>query len=382
MTLAASREPHRIDVVYFDAGSGHRSAAAALVRVLRQRLPAYEARPVNVVDLLAAHRPLQLLTGIAIALINDGIARERLLDLEGHIRRAIMLCARLSPRDHARVGRMWPGSAPAAVVSVTPLFNDVLRQGLRRARPEAPYITIPVDLEEALPRYWFHPIEGVHYLVGSQPLAEQAAAAGVTRQRLTRLSGMIVDPAFYAAAKEDRGARLAELGLDPALPVGAISFGGQGSSILPRIARTLADGQCRVNALFLCGASPSAARDLGRLDTPYPKLVLGYLPETPVGYLRLADFTIGKPGTMTIFESLVSGAPAIAIRSTGMAILQRGNERWLERSGAGLVVPRLAELPHAIRQVLDRATEFKAAGARHAGRGIFEAADAIAQLLS
>ena len=134
----------------------------------------------------------------------------------------------------------------------------------------------------------------------------------------------------------------------------------------------LAAGRCNLNLIVLCGAHHAVAARLRQMELPYPRLVLDYLPDTPVEYCRLADFTIGKPGTMTIFESLVCGAPVLAIESTGMAPLQRGNERWLERSGAGLVVRRLGALPQAVNRVLSHSTEFKAAAERHAGRGVFE----------
>jgi hypothetical protein len=129
----------RIDVVYFDAASGHRSAAVAVVRALRERLPDHEARAVNLVDLLRPHWPLRLITRSTIFYINDMIAHERVRDLGKLMRACIALCTRLSPRDRARIGRLWPDGAPAAVVSVTPMYNDVLSRGLQRVRPSAPY---------------------------------------------------------------------------------------------------------------------------------------------------------------------------------------------------------------------------------------------------
>jgi hypothetical protein len=376
-----SGRPKRVDVVYFDAASGHVSAAAAIVRAVAQERPAWTVQAVNLGAILAGHRLMQLLTFVSIVYINDMIRHERVRNLKELMRTAIALCERLSPRDFHRIGRFWGGAPPDALVSVTPMYNKILFHSFRHANPRAPYIVIPVDIEEPTPGYWFTSGIDAQYLVGSEALLEQGRAAGLSERSLRTISGMVVDPAFYAPWVTDRAERLRTMGLDPSLPVGLVSFGGQGSIILRRIARALAGGRRGSNAIFLCGAHGEVATRLRQLELPYPHVVLDYLQDTPVEYYRLADFTIGKPGTMTIYESLVSGAPVLAIKSTGMASLQRGNERWLERSGAGLVVQRPNDLPRAVDYVLGHLPEFTAAAERHAGRGVFEAAGAICGLL-
>jgi UDP-N-acetylglucosamine:LPS N-acetylglucosamine transferase len=373
--------PRRIDVVYFDAGSGHHSAARAIEHAVRRSQPDWCVRSVNVADVLAGHSAFQAISRLAINYVNDMIRHERVFHLKYLMRCCLWLCDRLSPRDFGRIGRFWLHSPPDELVSVTPMFNEVLYHSLRRANPNARYITVPVDLEEVFPRYWFTPSTDVRYLAGSEPLVRQARAAGVPDHSLTRLSGMVVDPAFYDSAPGIQPDRLQALGLDPGLPVGLVSFGGQGSIIMRRIARALAAGPRPLNVIFLCGRNHALAQQLRSMSLPYPRLVLDYLPETPVAYYRLAAFTIGKPGTMTIYESLVAGAPVLALESTGMAPLQRGNERWLAASGAGLVVGRVADLPRAVDRVLDGTGEFRAAARRHAARGVFEAAEAIVALL-
>ena len=370
----------RVDVVWFDAGSGHRSAAAALRHALTMAHPDWRVRCVDLLDVLAGHWPLALLTRTGMGYINDMMAHERVRDLARLIRLGIFLSGRLSPRDHGRLGRFWLADPPDALVSVTPIYNAPLFHAFRRVRPLAPYVVIPVDLEEGLPGYWFSPGIGAHYLLGGDELRRQARQAGVPEGACQPLSGMVVDPDFYAEPGADRAERLRELGLDPTLPVVLASFGGQGSTILLRIARALAS--CRLNAIFLCGASQSVAARLRALPAAAPRLVLDYLPDTPVGYQRLADAVIGKPGTMTIFEALACGAPLLALKSSGMAPLQRGNERWLAGSGAGLVVDRVRDLPAALDHVLGHSAAFKAAAARHAGRGVFEAVEAIDSLLA
>ena len=119
---------------------------------------------------------------------------------------------------------------------------------------------------------------------------------------------------------------------------------------------------------------------MSRLETPYRKLVLGYNKETPIYYHRLADFVIGKPGSMTITEALITRTPMIALRSRGMRPVQRGNEEWDQRHGVGLIVDRMEGLAPAVRAVIT-SRRYRQQAEREYHRGVFEAAGIIGSLL-
>ena len=108
-------------------------------------------------------------------------------------------------------------------------------------------------------------------------------------------------------------------------------------------------------------------------------LVLNYLPDAPASYYRLASLVVGKPGTMTITESVVSGRPLITLKSRGMAPVQRGNEAWLLEHGLGLVVEP-AGLGPAVRCVLSDDDRYHRRAIEQASRGVFEAAEIVASL--
>jgi UDP-N-acetylglucosamine:LPS N-acetylglucosamine transferase len=74
------------------------------------------------------------------------------------------------------------------------------------------------------------------------------------------------------------------------------------------------------------------------MKTPYRKLAVSYTQETPIYYQRLADFIIGKPGSMTITAALIARKPVIAIKSRGMSPVQRGNEEWVREHKVGIIV--------------------------------------------
>ena len=372
-------EPNkRISIVYFDAGSGHRSAARALERALVSARPNWRIHMVNVTEVFAPHARFHRIVCAGINYFNWMLKHERVFDLRGLINLSLLFHDLLAPRDQMRIATFWKSDLPDAVVSVTPMYNPVLYQSARLVNPRVRSITIPVDFEEAKPRYWFTPKVEQHYLLASEALVAQARLAGVPNSSIQTIPGMMIDPGFYQPplAEAERLAELIRLGLDPKQPTGLISFGGQGSTILRDIAAGLGRSRRQLNMIFLCGHSREAYAALSTMETPYPKLVLGYQRDTPIRYYQLADFVIGKPGTMTITEALVAQKPLLAIKSRGMRPVQAGNERWLQKRGLGVVVPHASDIAQAVDRVLsDHAYGHRAARAYH--NGVFAAAEVI-----
>ena len=378
MTMARA---NRVDIVSFQAGSGHRSAARALELALRERQPSWQVRVVDLLDVVAAHRLFQHVARSGIGYFNWMLARERVFDLRGLIRLSLLCHDLIRPRGIRRISHFWAERPPDAVVSVIPMYNEALSRAARMVNLGVRYVTVPVDFEEVMPRYWFTPRLDHHYLLGAAGLAEQARHAGIPVERRHRLSGMVVDPRLYAVPKVGKHDALARLGLDPALPTGLVHFGGRGSVQVREVARRLAASGLKLNLIVLGGRSERIVRELRRWRAPLPMVILGHVEDTPIDYYGLATFTIGKPGTMTITEALVAGATPIVLRSRGMAPVQRGNETWLFESGAGLVADSLDGIVPAVREVLGKPAVCRQQATRLAGRGVFDATEILVQLV-
>src|ERR1700740_2968824 len=56
----------RIDLIYFDAGGGHRASATALTSAARQQRRAWQINPINLRDLLEPADVIRRLTGVRI----------------------------------------------------------------------------------------------------------------------------------------------------------------------------------------------------------------------------------------------------------------------------------------------------------------------------
>src|SRR6185312_10122095 len=144
----------RVQLIYFDAGGGHRSAAAALRAVLRER--GVDASLVNLQELLD---PLDVLRQWFRIRLQDYynllVANEWTWGLRWAAR-ALQLTIRLRrPALEAALREHLVRTRPAHVVSLIPHFNPLLARALRRAMPEARFLLVITDLADAeRPSFW------------------------------------------------------------------------------------------------------------------------------------------------------------------------------------------------------------------------------------
>src|SRR5437764_982283 len=62
--------------------------------------------------------------------------------------------------------------------------------------PGVPMVTILTDLADYPPHFWIEQ-QPQHFICGSDKAVEQAFAMGHTKERVHRVSGMILNPRFY-----------------------------------------------------------------------------------------------------------------------------------------------------------------------------------------
>jgi hypothetical protein len=369
-----------VDVVYFDAGSGHRSSARGLAAALTTLRPHWQVNVVNIVDIFAYNKRFHWIVQTGINHFNNQLKHERLFDLRGLINLSLLCHDLVTQPGIEQIARYWADRSPDAIVSVTPMYNPVLYRAAQIANPNVVCITIPVDFEEVRSRYWFTPKIEQHYLVASDRLLEQARKTRIPDAFLHPLPGMIIDPAFYCDPPQNIPHEIERLGLDPKLPTGVVSFGGQGSVVVREITKQIALSDLKVNMIFLCGRNTAIYDEVRNLPTPYPKLVLAYAEEPPHYYHHIADFVIGKPGTMTLTESLITCKPFIFIKSRGMAPVQRGNESWVIDHDTGVMANGVKRIVPAIEQVLSSPV-YRENAEKYRHEGVFSAADSVCTLL-
>jgi 1,2-diacylglycerol 3-beta-galactosyltransferase len=364
----------KIDLFYVEAGGGHRSATFALKEVLEREEPDWAVRPVNLNHILSATDWYKQLTGRSLeGWYNLLLKKGWTLGLE----HAMKLMHGLIWITHGRqvdlLERHWRLDPPDLVVSLLPHFNRALLQGLRRVHPTSPFVTILTDFADIPPRVWIERQEQ-HVVCGTDKAVEQAFDFGHPRDRVHRVSGMILRPSFYNVAPVDRAAELHKLGLDPAVPTAMVLFGGEGSGAMVGIARRLRDSGLGLQLILMYGRNESLGRSLAGIGQGRMRVHMqGFTSDVP-RFMQLADFMIGKPGPGSITEALAMKLPVIVERNAWTMPQERYNADWVREQGVGLVVGDFRDIVGAVREMLDpaRLAEFRRRAAAIRNDAVFE----------
>ncbi len=366
-----------VDLVYFNAGGGHRAAALALQEAMAQQQRPWNVRLVNLTEVLDPLDRFHRATGVHPEdFYNRRLARgwtlgmaQELKLLQGAIRLAHGTLVR-TLQQH------WLRSEPDLVASLIPNFNRALYESLASTLPGVPFVTVLTDMADLPPHFWIEPEQEQHLVCGTEHALAQARAAGYRDDQLSLTSGMVLAPRFYATSSNDRASELAVLGLDPARPVGIVLFGGQGSMQMLRVARLLGEHQL----ILLCGRNELLAEQLRRLRRAAPHAVLGFTREIE-RYMRLGDWFVGKPGPGSLSEAVHCGLPVITFSNAWTMPQERFNTRWVKEHGVGRVVGSLKALPDAVNELLAQRETYRQRVRELDNRAVFEVPEIFAELL-
>ena len=366
-----------IDLVYFNAGGGHRSAALALEAVIREQGRPWQVRLVNLMQILDPQDVFRKTMGMEWEdLYNTRLARGWSLGLAQELKFLQALIRLAHPAMAGRLRRYWRRTKPDMVVSLIPNFNRPMFEGLTVARPAAPYITILTDFADLPPHFWIEPDQAQHFICGTPKAVAQAHAMGYGPARVHAVSGMIVRPDFYQRSRIDRRAELIKLNLDPDRPTGIVLFGGHGSKAMQGIARRLKDTQL----IMICGHNAALAERLSNMPSAAPRLVVGFTSKVR-DFMQLSDFFIGKPGPGSISEAIQQGLPVIVVNNTWTMPQERYNAEWVSETRTGIVLDSFKDIRAGVDEVITRLPELRARVARIENRAVFEIPEILGRLL-
>ena len=370
----------RIDLVYFNAGGGHRAAAEALQGALRARHPDWSVRMVDLFRVLDPEGWFPRLTGFAPeTYYNKRLATGFTLGLAQELKVLQAMIRGAHPQLVARLTRHWQHTGPDVVVSLVPNFNRSLAHAISLVDERVPFVTVMTDLADYPPHFWVEPGCTQHLVCGTEHAVQQALSQGLPPHAVHRVSGMILRPSLYAPApgSNDREKARLALGFAPGAAVGVVMFGGHGSSVMKRIAAALDDHPL----ILMCGRHATLARALRERPFRAPHLaphqVVGYTDDV-ASWLRLADYFIGKPGPGSVSEALHCGLPVIVARNAWTMPQERWNTDWVREQRLGLVLGSFREVREGVQQLLHELPTLRT----NVGRLCNRALDEVVELLS
>jgi UDP-N-acetylglucosamine:LPS N-acetylglucosamine transferase len=344
----------RLAIAYIDSGGGHRAAAQALQEACRIQGRPWRIDLVNIDEVLEPVDPPYWLLRRRWSDVYNWILRHDLTYYsEFMVRFGHVVYQLLHRTQVALLRHTWRALRPDLVISVIPHLNRALFDSLMQELPGAQMVTVLTDFADVPPHFWIE-AQPQHFICGTA-LATQQAQALAPRATVWPVSGMIVHPKFYDFIQVNRAEGRRKLGLDPHLPTGLVSFGGQGSKVMLRIAKSVAKTKLALQLIFLCGRKEELFWNLSSIHLPYPAHIQKFTDDVP-HFLSLSDFFVGKPGPGSISEALVMRLPIIVKHGLTTMIQERYNIRWLEEMGVGASVKRIRDLPKVIQATLQPET--------------------------
>ena len=373
-----------LELVFFDAGGGHRSAANALSEVARIEGRDWDVQLMNLQELLDEMDIFRKLTGIRLQDIYNLMLRKGWTLGSTELLPMMHAVIRVThPQQVRMLERYWSGKRLDMVVSVIPNFNRALFQALGRVQPGVPMVTILTDMADYPPSFWIE--RQPQYLIcGTEKARTQALEMGHAPNRVFLTSGMILNPRYYEPVTIDRDRDLGALGLDPKLPTALMMFGGEGSAKMLEIARRLNAASLDFQMIAICGKNEKLQNDLRNLPRRIPLHVEGFTREVPK-FMRLADFFIGKPGPGSISEAVAMGLPVIVECNAWTLPQERYNATWVEERGVGIALRNFSSgIVGAAGRMIDGAQRamYKQNVAAIQNRAVFEIPQILSDILS
>lgn len=230
------------------------------------------------------------------------------------------------------------------VVIATQMYPAALLSHLKKKQNFRHIPSVGVITDYGLHTAWVRP-QTDFYCVATEELADVLGREGVSPSRI-RVTGIPLMPQFRRVMSE-QGARR-QLGLDVNRRTVLVTGGQYGIGIVKPVADLLRTHP-GYQILVTSGSSPRETVKLKHLERQYPNQlqVFGWV-EDMSKLLCAADVVVGKPGGLSVSETLACGRPFLATCSLGGQ--ERHNVDFLRRNGMGDLID-LDRLPAVLESM-------------------------------
>ena len=373
----------RIQIVFHDAGGGHRNAAVALQAMAKAQNRAWDVELVQFQELTDQLDVLRKVTGIRIQEQYNTLLRNGWTLGSEYLLRVLQWTIRIFHGPVVKLlEKFWKEHPADLLISVIPHFNREIAESWEKVYPGRPFVTIITDLADFPPRFWIEPAKNQIVIAGTEKAVEQARAFGKDDAHVFGVSGMVLRPEFYQESAVDAAAVKRELGLRDDLPTAMVLFGGFGSKVMYEITEKIDAARLPVQLILICGKNEKLAARLKARQWSIGTAVLGFTKEVHK-LMRAADFLIGKPGPGSIAEAMRRGLPVLVECNSWTLPQERFNAEWVTEKRVGVVLKSFDEVVAGVQQMLDTAklAEFKKNVAAQNNRAIFEIMEILQKLL-
>jgi Glycosyltransferase family 28 C-terminal domain len=373
----------KIQILFHDAGGGHRNAAVALQTMAKSQDRDWDVELVQFQELTDRLDVLRKVTGIRIQEQYNTILRNGWTWGSEYLLVVLQWTIRVFRRPLVKLlGEFWKTHPSDMLISVIPHFNREIAESWEKVYRGRPFVTIITDLADFPPRFWIEPVKEQFVIAGTEKAVEQARALGKDGSHIFGVSGMVLRPEFYQESAVDAAAVKRELGLHEHLPTAMVLFGGFGSKVIYEIVEKLDAARLAVQLILICGKNEKLAARLRARQWNIGMAVLGFTKEVHK-LMRAADFMIGKPGPGSIAEAMQRGLPVLVECNSWTLPQERFNTEWVTQKKVGVVLKSFDDVVSGVKEMLEpsKLAEFKKNAAAQNNRAIFEIMEILARLL-
>lgn len=337
----------RITILTATAGAGHFVAALGLQHAFRAARPDAD---VEVVDVLKLANPFfrRLYGGGYNDMVRHaptllGWLYDRMDRAEGRVNRVVRRS--VQSLCHWPTTRYLRKQQPDLVVNTHFLPAEIVAQLRRLGQYNGPQVTITTDYETH--RIWVHePTE--RYYTATDLGSAYLQTWGVPAQRI-RVTGIPIRPGFMQPlARTDVRTRL---GLDPERPMALLLCSGLSAAFVTAAIRELRQLPTPTQLVIITGRDEGLRYRLEHLAdrSPTDARVVGFT-DAMHEFLWAADIVIGKPGGLTVSETLACRTPLVVV--CPIPGQETRNSDYLLEHGAAVRVNHVRVLGYRVRELL------------------------------
>jgi processive 1,2-diacylglycerol beta-glucosyltransferase len=348
-------------------GMGHVKAAEGVLQAAKELLPEQRSAHLDVVKLMP--KPIRKLYSDGYLTLSDHAPT--LLGMAYRMTDSISINSQVSVTIDRwlarRLERLLCELNPPVIVCTHFLASRVAGHLKRTGQISSKLVQVVTDFD--LHHYWFVP-ETDHYFVAGRPAAERLYSLGVPDSQVT-VSGIPIGAPFRELPSKNEAR--AELGLKTDQATILVTLGGAGRAPLREVLEGLLRLKNPATVAFVCGKNVAGKDELAQLlasNPPPPHLSIhleGFTTKMHL-YMAASDIIVGKPGGLTMSESLAAGLVPVLIQP--IPGQEEHNADYLLEEGVGIRCRHLAQLDQTVDRLLANPSELanRASRSKQLGR--------------
>src|SRR5215813_1501629 len=159
----------KIQIVFHDAGGGHRNAAVALEAMAKTQKQGWHVELIQFQELTDRLDVLRKVTGIRIQEEYNTLLRNGWTLGSEYLLRVLQLTIRIFHRPLVKLLEgFWRQKPADLLISVIPHFNREIAESWENIYPGRPFVTIITDLADFPPRFWIEPAKNQIVIGGTE----------------------------------------------------------------------------------------------------------------------------------------------------------------------------------------------------------------------